>query len=74
MPLQRQEGAGLVLLPVLMEEGLSVGDGRVPGQHAKRGRLASPIHPQQAETLTDRGGGVLSYSAYACIQGDLRWF
>ena len=57
MPLQRQEGAGLVLLPVLMEEGLSVGDGRVPGQHAKRGRLARPIHPQQAETLTDRGGG-----------------
>ena len=55
-----RRGRGLV--PVLVEEGLSVGDGRVSGQHAKRGRLPRPVHPQQAETLTDREGA-LSYSS-----------
>ena len=55
-----RRGRGLV--PVLVEEGLSVGDGRVSGQHAKRGRLPRPVHPQQAETLTNREGA-LSYSS-----------
>ena len=55
-----RRGRGLV--PVLVEEGLSMGDGRVSGQHAKRGRLARPVDPQQAETLTDREGA-LSYSS-----------
>jgi len=49
------EGAGLGLLPVLVEESLSVGDGRVPGEHAERGRLARSVHPQQAETLREEG-------------------
>lgn len=38
---------------MVIKESLSVGDGRVSGQHAKGRGLPCSVHPQQAKTLED---------------------
>lgn len=41
-------------VPVTVQESLSVCDGRVSGQHAKRRCFSCTVYPQQAETLQGR--------------------
>lgn len=54
-------GWGREFVPVLIKESLSVGDGRVSGQHAKGGGLPCSVHPQQAKTLEETNVKLLIY-------------